>query len=158
MAAQGLRIVAVASFVPAFPLLLAHGIMSHSAVPAVGLIPMAFSSSASLFIFVRQNKKKESGSEEEEGAAAAPLVATGESEGEESATAAAAAAVAEQSHQEPSSSPAFSEHSALIFAVDVVLAAALMTVLAFSWMKAEYFDGRSATLAAYGTLPLLANL
>jgi peptidoglycan/LPS O-acetylase OafA/YrhL len=38
-----LRLATVLSFVPAFPLCLAHGVASHTPVPAVGLVPLAFS-------------------------------------------------------------------------------------------------------------------
>ena len=58
MAPQGLRVVAVASFVPAFPLLLAHGIVSHSPVPATGLVPLAFSAGFSLFILRRRARRQ----------------------------------------------------------------------------------------------------
>src|SRR3569833_1229145 len=40
---KGLRLATVASFVPAFPLCLAHGITSGAVVPAVGLVPLAAS-------------------------------------------------------------------------------------------------------------------
>ncbi|KAK6078070.1 hypothetical protein SCUP234_06444 [Seiridium cupressi] len=129
MAANGLRIVAVASFLPAFPLLLAHGIVSHSAVPATGLVPLAFSASVSLFILLRRKKQSSSESEEAE--------PQQEAEAEESSDGA--------------TQPVF------VFAADVVLATALLIVLVFFWLKSAQFNGQQATLATYATLPLLLN-
>ncbi|PNP58520.1 hypothetical protein THARTR1_01536 [Trichoderma harzianum] len=42
-AARPLRIAAVVSFVPSFALCIAHGVLSHNPVPAVGLVPQAVS-------------------------------------------------------------------------------------------------------------------
>jgi hypothetical protein len=128
MAAQGLRVIAAASFLPAFPLLLAHGIVSSSAVPATGLVPLAFSASASLFILLRQ--KKSTASEE---------------------------APRRQDAEEGDSADG-SAHPIIVFAADVVLSAALLIVLVFSWLKSAHFNGQQATLATYATLPLLVNL
>lgn len=130
MAAQSLRIVAVTSFIPAFPLLLAHGIISSSPVPATGLVPLAFSAGASLFILLRPKKPTSSDRDEE----APPQ----DAEAQESSNDAA--------------------HPIVLFVVDLILAAALLTVLVFSWLKSAQFNGQQATLAAYGTIPLLLNL
>ncbi|KAH8197849.1 hypothetical protein TruAng_007996 [Truncatella angustata] len=126
---KALRVIAVASFVPAFPLLLAHGIVSHSPVPATGLVPLAFSAGASLFILVRQNKPVHDASEE---------AAQGEADSE--------------------TPPDGSSHSIVTFAVDLIAAAALLIVLVFSWLESARFNGQQATLAAYATIPLLVNL
>ncbi|KAF4453481.1 hypothetical protein F53441_3866 [Fusarium austroafricanum] len=45
-----LRLVAIASFLPAFPLCLVHGILSKDAAPAVGIIPCAFTLSGNLIL------------------------------------------------------------------------------------------------------------
>ncbi|KAM5355533.1 hypothetical protein ACJ41O_002179 [Fusarium nematophilum] len=51
----GLRIITIASFLPAFPLCLAHGILSHNPVPAVGLVPLALSAGGGTFLLRARN-------------------------------------------------------------------------------------------------------
>lgn len=130
MAAQGLRVLATADFLPAFPLLLAHGIVSHSVVPAIGLVPLAFSAGTSLFILLRWNRSKTSNPEEQ-----SPQQETGDEETSDGLS-----------------------HPILVFAFDVTLAAALLVVLVFSWLRSAQFNGQQATLSAYATIPLLVNL
>jgi hypothetical protein len=120
--ARPLRIVGAASFVPAFPLSIAHGVLSSSPVPAVGLVPLAFSASVGIFLISREAKAKQTSSEE--GA-----------EGERQ----------------------ISPHPVLVFAVDAVLAAALMVVLVLTWIRTAG-PASLAMLAAYTTLPLFINL
>ncbi|KAF5013608.1 hypothetical protein FDECE_413 [Fusarium decemcellulare] len=108
------RLVAIASFLPAFPLCLAHGILSHNPVPAVGLVPLAFSASSAVFLLRRHANDDHDG-------LARKL-----------------------------------SHPVLVFVLDVILAAAFMVVLVFTWIG----KGRSASLsmlAAYATMPLLVN-
>ncbi|KAI1852682.1 hypothetical protein JX266_002223 [Neoarthrinium moseri] len=131
MAASSLRIIAAASFLPAFPLLLAHGVVSHSPVPATGLVPLAFSAGTSLFLVLRQNTKHSGGSNHVD---------------EETA---------QDEHTD--SSPDADLHPFLVFGVDVVLSAALLIVLVFSWLQSTHFNEQLATLAAYATIPLLVN-
>lgn len=152
MAVPGLRVVAAATFLPAFPLLLAHGVVSGSAVPAVGLVPLACSSSVSLYIVLRRLKQRRARAQDDEEEAPAPAPA---------APASADAPPEEPADEEEEPqlhSSVHSDHSILVFFIDVILAGALLTVLLFSWMAAADFDGQSATLAAYGTMPLLTNL
>ncbi|KAF4500007.1 nucleosomal binding [Fusarium agapanthi] len=107
-----LRLVAIASFLPAFPLCIAHGVLSNDAAPAVGLAPLAFSSGGSLFLLRRR---------ERDGGLAHKL-----------------------------------SHPVMAFGFDVVLAAACMIVLVFTWIS----NGQLASLsmlAAYATIPLLVN-
>ena len=106
----GLRIASAAAFIPAFPLCLAHGVVSHGVVPAVGLVPLAFSSAAGVFLATRS------------------------------------------AHHDKF------KHPALIFASDVVLAAALMVVLVYTWLTAPQRSASFSMLAAYATIPLLFNL
>ncbi|ETS79494.1 hypothetical protein PFICI_09347 [Pestalotiopsis fici W106-1] len=134
MAALDLRVVAAASFIPAFPLLLAEGIVSHHAVPAVGLVPLAFSSGTSLFIFLRmrvhhKRRRHSHGSHSSS--------SSSESEDEEAAC--------------------DTEHPIIYFVIDLILAAALLVVLVFSWTKSDELSGKVAALAAYATIPLLIN-
>lgn len=135
MATLNLRAVAAATFVPAFPLLLAEGIVSHHAVPAVGLVPLAFSSGFSLFTLLRmrlqhRRRRHSSGSSSSS--------SSSEDEDEEAAC--------------------DSKHPIIYFVIDVVLAAALLIVLVFSWTKSDELSGKIAALAAYATIPLLINL
>ncbi|ENH61551.1 hypothetical protein FOC1_g10016372 [Fusarium oxysporum f. sp. cubense race 1] len=107
-----LRLVAIASFLPAFPLCIAHGVLSNDAAPAVGLVPLAFSSGGSLFLLRRR--------ERDDGLA----------------------------HK--------LSHPVMAFAFDVVLAAACMIVLVFTWISKGQLASLSM-LAAYATIPLLVN-
>ncbi|KAF7558773.1 hypothetical protein G7046_g5390 [Stylonectria norvegica] len=45
-----LRLLTIASFIPAFPLCLAHGILSHQPIPVVGLVPLAVSAAGAGFL------------------------------------------------------------------------------------------------------------
>jgi hypothetical protein len=40
---RNLRLLTILSFIPAFPLCIAHGVIASSVVPAVGLVPLALS-------------------------------------------------------------------------------------------------------------------
>ncbi|KAI8719303.1 hypothetical protein NCS52_00710900 [Fusarium sp. LHS14.1] len=106
------RLITIASFLPAFPLCLAHGILSHNPVPAVGLVPLAFSASGGVFLLRRRD---------DDAGLALKL-----------------------------------SHPVLVFVCDVILSAAFMVVLVFTWIS----KGDSASLsmlAAYATIPLLVN-
>ncbi|KAF4336670.1 nucleosomal binding [Fusarium beomiforme] len=107
-----LRLVAIASFLPAFPLCVAHGVLSNHPAPAVGLVPLSFSSGGSLFLLRRR--------ERDDGLA----------------------------HK--------LSHPVLAFVFDVVLAAACMIVLVFTWITKGPLASLSM-LAAYATIPLLVN-
>ncbi|PNY26576.1 Uncharacterized protein TCAP_03496 [Tolypocladium capitatum] len=55
MAEHAARLLLVGAFIPAFPLCLVHGILSHHPVPAVGLVPQAVSVAvAALLLRVRR--------------------------------------------------------------------------------------------------------
>lgn len=166
MAPQGLRVVAVATFVPAFALLLAHGIVSHSPVPAIGLAPLFFSSSFCFFILRRRNRRAR--------AVTSGSVIDGErqpllhSEVVYDATLQTDAAAAsgdanneihaQQEHEDTSSDGIHNEFPIPVFFCDVILAGAIMTVLVFTWLHSTQQSGQLAMLAAYGTIPLLTNL
>ncbi|KAK8061760.1 hypothetical protein PG994_008126 [Apiospora phragmitis] len=116
--AAPLRVVAIATFLPAFALCVAHGARSGRPVPVVGLVPLAFSSGLSIFLLVRQrryNKKNKS----------------------------------KKKQAQP-------RNPVLTFFADVVLAAALMVVLVFTWIQTGG-SAELAMLAAYATIPLLIN-
>lgn len=108
---RGLRIATAASFLPAFPLCLAHGVISHQPVPAAGLVPLAVSAAVGIRL------------------------------------------------TSASSHNSVVHHPALIFGGDVVLAAALLVVLVFTWIRGPLgHDGGLSMLAAYATIPLIVNL
>ncbi|TFB07097.1 hypothetical protein CCMA1212_000844 [Trichoderma ghanense] len=130
-AVRPLRIIAVASFVPSFALSIAHGVLSHKAVPAVGLVPQAVSVATSIALL----RSSASAS----GQSAEPDVESIDSAG-----------------RSTFSVRAFLTHPITVFVHDVLLAAAIMVVLVFTWTH----HGRSASLsmlAAYATLPLLTS-
>ncbi|KAH6990703.1 hypothetical protein BGZ61DRAFT_528228 [Ilyonectria robusta] len=114
---SSLRIVTIATFLPAVPLCIAHGVLSNHPVPAVGLVPLAFSASGAVFLL----RRGATAHDDDDKSLAAKL-----------------------------------SHPVLVFACDVILAAALMVVLVFTWIA----PGGSASLsmlAAYATIPLLVN-
>ncbi|KAI0149665.1 hypothetical protein F4776DRAFT_602715 [Hypoxylon sp. NC0597] len=149
-----LRIVTAATFLPAFPLCLAHGVISSSPAPAVGLVPLAFSAGTGVFILSRHSEKKQQllepergdGGEEEE---------EQEPEPEEERT-----QEIEPSQSDAPTPTAARSHPILVFAIDTILAAALMVVLVFTWIDSSSGStnsAESAMLAAYATMPLLIN-
>ncbi|KPM40593.1 hypothetical protein AK830_g5965 [Neonectria ditissima] len=114
---SSLRIVTIATFLPAFPLCIAHGVLSHHPVPAVGLVPLAFSASGAIFLLRRRTADR---------------------------------------HDDGKGLAAKLSHPVLVFACDVILAAALMVVLVFTWIAPGGSPSLSM-LAAYATIPLLVN-
>ncbi|UKZ65380.1 uncharacterized protein TrAtP1_006574 [Trichoderma atroviride] len=127
-AARPLRILAVASFVPSFALCIAHGVLSHKPVPAVGLIPQAFSVATSIALLRAAGSHRQDADAESIGSA----------------------------QHGGFSIRAFLTHPIVVFVHDMILAAALMIVLVFTWTH----HGRSASLsmlAAYATLPILTS-
>ncbi|GFP56723.1 hypothetical protein ACSS6W_004776 [Trichoderma asperelloides] len=127
-AARPLRILAIASFVPSFALCIAHGVLSHKPVPAVGLVPQAFSVATSIALLRTARSHSQDADVESVGSA----------------------------QHGAFSIRAFLTHPIVVFLHDIILAAALMIVLVFTWTH----HGRSASLsmlAAYATLPILTS-
>lgn len=158
--ARTLRIVTAATFLPAFPLCLAHGVVSNSPAPAVGLVPLAFSASVGVFLVSRQAAKRqpppepERGDGGEEGQAQEPGQ---EQEGQREDT----RQTQDASHTLTPTPTPTQTHPILVFVVDTILAAALMIVLVFTWIDSSSGStnsAESAMLAAYATIPLLVNL
>lgn len=136
-----LRIVTIVTFLPAFALCVAHGVVTGNHVPAVGLVPLAFSSGVGIFLLARHAKKRRQ------------IEGEGGGSGEE------------QRHDGTGVEPQLEEHSlthsVLVFAVDAILAAALMVVLVFTWIHnstSRRGGNKMVMLAAYATIPLLVNL
>ncbi|KAI1342489.1 hypothetical protein F5Y15DRAFT_305773 [Xylariaceae sp. FL0016] len=128
-----LRVVTAATFLPAFPLCLAHGIVSGSPVPAAGLVPLAFSAGVGIFLLSRRAKEQQ---EQRSG-----NVEHGEQQ---------------QPDQSPSDESQKPSRPVLVFLVDVILATAILVVLVFTWIRTSRRSDE-AMLAAYATMPLLIN-
>ncbi|KAI1806513.1 hypothetical protein F4811DRAFT_510262 [Daldinia bambusicola] len=164
-----LRIVTAATFLPAFPLCVAHGVVSGSPAPAVGLVPLAFSAGAGIFINSRQSRSKQPSSEPEpEPQPELERGDAGESALEQEYERGPETEDTPQSREAsdaPTPAPALASkstpaHPFLVFAVDSILAAALMVVLVFTWIDSSSGSTNSAEtamLAAYATIPLLIN-
>jgi hypothetical protein len=142
-----LRKAAIISFIPALPLCITHGVLSKNIVPSLGLIPLFFSASASVYLLVaeralaRAGKGKQSRGTDEPDVEASPDEAQVQAEGR------------------ATGATSILTHRIFVFFLDLVVAASLMVVLVFSWVGVAA-DGRAdlAMLAAYSTVPLLANL
>ncbi|KAK8104577.1 uncharacterized protein PG998_011610 [Apiospora kogelbergensis] len=160
-----LRVVTIATFLPAFALCIAHGVRSGRPVPAVGLVPLAFSSGSSVFLLVRQrrdiqrsrknkHRARQAYHNDNDGVVEArpltqPQQETEDGEGHQQ----------QQHHRQEDDDDAASTHPrrpVLTFLADVVLAAALMVVLVFTWIQTGG-SAELAMLAAYATIPLLVN-
>ena len=155
---RSLRITTAATFLPAFPLLLAHGVVSSSPAPAVGLVPLAVSASTSIFLLSRAARKQQS-AEPERGGVQEGYAQEAQLEQEPGLE----QEFAQQPQERPEAPAPTSNrnHPILVFAVDTILAAALMVVLVFTWIDSSSGStnsAESAMLAAYGTIPLLINL
>ncbi|KAH6641300.1 hypothetical protein F5144DRAFT_127713 [Chaetomium tenue] len=196
-----LRTTALLTFVPALPLCITHGALSRDIVPALGLVPLFFSSAVSLGLVLSARRRSRSGSDggggEDGGgvggvggeggkgkgasrrlggeagleglvaassAAAAAARGRGGDEWEEEGGEESGLGVGEEEDYEDGGGGgrrgSVLTHRILVFVVDVVLAAALMVVLVFTWIRTGHVGDRRpelAMLAAYSTMPLLAN-
>lgn len=141
------RGILVANFIPGFVLCTVHGAITQSVVPAVGSVPLFFSSGLGLYLFASGRLRSQTQKR--------PLLGRPGDIGD--------AQIGPDSDEEELSSPVV--HSFWIFLADAILAAALMIVLVFTWIQVPsggYWCGAGgaggAMLAAYGTVPLLVNL
>ncbi|KAG8407824.1 hypothetical protein J3458_020136 [Metarhizium acridum] len=128
-ATSSLRILAALLFIPAFPLCLVHGILKHHPVPALGLLPQFFSIVAAAVV-LGFHRKRDDGEHGVEGTDQPPRENTLRD---------------------------IIVHPVTVFCYDVALASGYMIVLVFTWITTEGPSGLSM-LAAYATIPLLANL
>ncbi|KAK1753280.1 hypothetical protein QBC47DRAFT_404637 [Echria macrotheca] len=140
------RTVTVAAFVPAFALCVAHAAVTNFELPAVGLVPLAFSSVLGIYL-IRTGKTR-------------PPSRARRSIGRHSDD--------EEAHISPeadedNNGDAAGAHPFLLFVADVVLAASLMVVLVFTWIAYANtclygcWRPREPMLAAYATVPLMLN-
>ncbi|KAL2162916.1 hypothetical protein VTH06DRAFT_6752 [Thermothelomyces fergusii] len=164
-----LRTAAVFAFLTALPLCITHGALSHDLVPALGLVPLSFSAAISLFLLLRARRrgagkgKRRAGGQPGEvegliGTAAEEEGSEG-GEGREGAVAASEDGDGDEGADRGDGESVLT-HRMFVFVVDLALAGALMTVLVFTWIRTGKVGDRRpemAMLAAYSTMPLLAN-
>lgn len=149
--AKALRVITIATFPPAFGLAIAHGSLSHEPVPAVGLVPLFFSASFAIFLLSRHRKRAKSKQRQSdvEGTEAGASHET-HHHGDDELTGLLPHAGYSSTHV---------AHPILVFLTDAILAAALMVVLVFTWIRTgSSSTAELAMLAAYTTIPLLINL
>lgn len=126
-----LRIFVALLFIPAFPLCLVSGILSHHPVPALGLLPQFFSIVAAVIVV---------------GLHRTPSGDDGEAEDR-------------QGSQQKYSIRDIITHPLAVFWYDVLLAAGYMIVLVYTWITTSQRRSTGLSmLAAYATMPLLASL
>ncbi|KAI0106876.1 hypothetical protein F4814DRAFT_72499 [Daldinia grandis] len=161
--ARTLRIVTAATFLPAFPLCVAHGVISGSPTPAVGLVPLAFSAGAGIFLNSRQSRSKQTPLELEPDLEQGGIEESALEQEYERGPETEDTQQSREASDEPTPAPAPKStptRPILVFAVDTILAAALMVVLVFTWIDfsgSSSNSAESAMLAAYATIPLLIN-
>ncbi|KAM7202547.1 hypothetical protein V8F20_004336 [Naviculisporaceae sp. PSN 640] len=151
--AKGLRIITIATFFPAFGLGVAHGTLSNGPVPAVGLVPLFFSSGFAIFLLSRHRKRAKDKQKQSdiEGTDAEASTSHEAAQQDDELTSLLA-----RPHTHSSATPV--AHPILVFFTDTALAAALMTVLVFTWIETSSSPSAElAMLAAYMTIPLLVN-
>lgn len=149
-----LRLVFVLSYLPSIPLGITHGVLSHKVVPALGLLPLTASAATAIAAYRLREKIAEIDEERRQQAQEADVAHADDDEeaadselyGEDTETGTAAAKFR-----------AAITHPVTVFVFDVVLAAATMIVLVFTWVDHGHRSNMSM-LAAYATIPLLVNL
>ncbi|KAK4169031.1 hypothetical protein QBC43DRAFT_308550 [Cladorrhinum sp. PSN259] len=154
--ARLLRGITVLTFLPAFPLLIAHGVLSQTLVPAIGLAPLLVSAVVGLFLISRyrardrRRQKSLAGGQYVDDSVhghAAHHHPPDESVGWEG----------EDEANGEEEETVFT-HRILVFFTDAGLTVGFAVVLVFTWVKTEMSgDAILAMLAAYGTIPLLMN-
>ncbi|KAK3359491.1 hypothetical protein B0T25DRAFT_472356 [Lasiosphaeria hispida] len=134
-----LRGVSIGSLVPGFALCIAHGVLSRDTVPAVGLAPLAVSAAVGIFFLAAGPRQQHAHSDPDH---PPDLEDTPEDE----------------DHEARGAVVRFLTHRIVVFFADSILAAALMVVLVFTWVRAgDTYRSDMAMLAGYATLPLLVN-
>ncbi|KAK4153054.1 hypothetical protein C8A00DRAFT_43990 [Chaetomidium leptoderma] len=188
LASPLLRKTTILALFPALPLCITHGALAHDIVPALGLIPLSLSAGVSLFLLLRtrarccrrrgkgRGRRSRHGyldsdldpdpEEVGEGAAAAADLGRDRGGGEEEEVASRSGLEpdddddGDDEHDCERAGESVLTHRILVFVVDVILAAGLMVVLVFTWIRTRWAGDRRpelAMLAAYSTMPLLIN-
>lgn len=130
------------AFIPALPMLLAHGILSRHAVPAVGLIPQGISTVAGIML-LRRKSRPQADEDDEQGGHGGIM---GGVEG-----------AVEDGIQEVDSFGDKLTHPFVVFAFDIAIATGIMVVLVYTW-KSSSHSAALSMLAAYATIPLMMSL
>ncbi|KAK3368695.1 hypothetical protein B0H63DRAFT_529058 [Podospora didyma] len=142
-----LRLIAASSFLPGFPLALAHGIISRLPVPAVGLVPLGLSAIANVFLVVRERKKNKQLPDHYRGISHHHGGGIGSDDDED-----------DDDHNKKGNE----KHPAIIFWVDSILALSGLTVLILTWIFNTGWtwmgNGSLIQLATYSTIPLIINV
>ncbi len=128
------------AFIPALPMLLAHGFMSKNAVPVAGLIPQSLSTVAGIWLLRRKSSKPGVAQDADEGG----IMGSVED------------AVEDGMHEVDSLGEKLT-HPFLVFAFDIAIAAGIMVVLVYTW-KSSSTSAALSMLAAYATIPLILSL
>ncbi|OAA81714.1 hypothetical protein LEL_01259 [Akanthomyces lecanii RCEF 1005] len=134
------------AFIPALPMLLAHGFMSKNAVPVAGLVPQSLSTVAGIWLLRRQSKSRalQDADGKQIGAGGSGGI-MGSVEG-----------AAEDGIHEVDAIGEKLTHPFLVFAFDIAIAAGIMVVLVYTW-KSSSKSAALSMLAAYATIPLILS-
>ncbi|KAL0466821.1 hypothetical protein QR685DRAFT_580185 [Neurospora intermedia] len=152
-----LRILTAITFIPSLPLCITHGVLSQNPIPAVGLAPMALSAGYSVLLLTYRRRSKRKLNNRRRGAEEPGYAASERSQAEQTP--------AWEEEAKEKKTPLYA-HTIFIFLVDSILAAGVMVVLVFTWINTQkgrtgitnpVLGGKLAMLAAYATIPLLAN-
>ncbi|KAK0727600.1 hypothetical protein B0T26DRAFT_747912 [Lasiosphaeria miniovina] len=161
--ARKLRIVTAATFVPALPLCIASGVLSSEPLPAVGLVPLAFSAAAGVFLTLqkqtRRSRHRRHGSDRDVERAASVYSSSSSEAGHESLVP-DRQELARGAQAPPEPEYTLLTHPIVVFLADAVLAAAIMAVLVCTWISVPDYSRQRpqlAILGTYATFPLLTN-
>ncbi|KAK4191328.1 hypothetical protein QBC35DRAFT_487937 [Podospora australis] len=174
-----LRTITILNFIPAFPLCIAHGALSHKPFPAVGLIPLFFSAVLGVLIIPSPcNPRQVQHDHEHDGSDRGLLTpdleeqqASGTSDDNESQPGESSSLLGrqrmnkrKQTRQKKRDRSCTSDETGfLIFFLDVSLAGGLFAILVLTWLhtttatRDRELNGALGMLAAYATIPLLVN-
>jgi hypothetical protein len=143
---RSLRVLSVISFIPGFALLIPAGTESGRILPAIGLLPLFFSSAFNAFLV-------SAGSYRDAEARSSPIrIHAGGDDGGESQL---------RPGSEERDSSFEEKHPIVVFLIDTIFAGSLVLVLVFSFIGMGWWRWMSpgvVILGTYATLPLLANL
>ncbi|KAK3984761.1 hypothetical protein QBC44DRAFT_276709 [Cladorrhinum sp. PSN332] len=164
--ARLLRGITILTFLPAFPLLIAHGVLSKSLVPAIGLVPLFISAVVGLFLISKYRAKDRRQNQLQNTTTVEVVGGRGvysdddvlqnhppdESAGWEGNR-------EDEDEEDETIRESVFTHRILVFLTDAALTVGFAVVLGFTWVKTEMMNGDAilAMLAAYGTIPLLVN-
>lgn len=178
-----LRTITILNFIPAFPLCIAHGVLSNHPFPAVGLVALFLSAVFGVLILPNpcNPRQHHQSQEHDHGGSERGLLtpdleeqASGSGSGSDEGAVSAAETLGESSallggersrrRAKRNRSRTSDETGFLVFLLDLALAVALVVILVLTWVhtatgaKDPEFNGALGMLAAYATIPLLVNL